>query len=200
MAKQNPIRVFGLSCDDIKQLQQIALVRYGKASASLMLRKLAEEYIRQPENSAPPIIATHQEKKRFTLRLPPKHQAYIAHKAELQHSSLNDIVRDIIAEYITQNPVISNDAVQALYQSNYQLLRIGRNINQLARQFNAMLPQSITTKQLNEIAEYLDYHGKIVGKVIGKAMNDNERPFKPRESRCLENFANPLDNPTPTGQ
>ena len=92
---------------------------------------VATEQFRQPE-----IENTHEEQlfERLTLRLPPKHQVYLTEKSKLQHSTLNEVARDIIAEYITKNPVLSNDAVQALYQSNYQLLRIGRNINQLARQ------------------------------------------------------------------
>ncbi|STZ91424.1 Uncharacterised protein [Neisseria gonorrhoeae] len=41
--KQQEIRVFGLSHDVINQLQLMALERYGKASASLMLRKTGRE-------------------------------------------------------------------------------------------------------------------------------------------------------------
>lgn len=175
MKKQNPIRVFGLSCDEIKQLQQMALERYGKASASLMLRKLGQEQCKQPE-----IINTQEKQlfERLTLRLPPKQQVYLTQKAKEQHSTLNEVARDIIAEYITKNPVLGNDAVQALFQYNYQLLRIGRNINQIARQFNEMSPQSLTTKQLNELVEYLDYHTDIVHRVLEK----QEKPLKFSES------------------
>lgn len=175
MKKQNPIRVFGLSYDEIKQLQQMALERYGKASTSLMLRKLGQEQCKQPE-----IANTHEEQlfERLTLRLPPKQQVYLSQKAKEQHSTLNDVARDIIMEYITKNPVLGNDAVQALHQYNYQLLRIGRNINKIARQFNEISPQSLTTKQLNDLVEYLDYHTDIVHKVLEK----HEKPFKFSES------------------
>lgn len=185
MKKQNPIRVFGLSCDEIKQLQQMALERYGKASASLMLRKLAEEHIRQPEN--PELKPTHihqeniPENPRFTVSWLPEQYRYLLEKATMQHDSLNSVVRDIVQEHITQNPVLSNDAVQALYQSNYQLLRMGRNINQLARQFNAILPQSLTTEKLNAILQYLDYHTEIVGKILKK----QGKSFKYRPIRDL---------------
>ena len=175
MKKQNPIRVFGLSPYVIEQLQQMALERYGKDSASLMLRKLAEEQVEQPK------IENMNEKQlfeRLTLRLPPKHQVYLTEKAKLQHSTLNDVARDIITEYITKNPVLGNDAVQALFQYNYQLLRIGRNINQIARKFNEMSPHSFTTKQLNEFIEYLDYHTDIVHRVLEK----QEKPLKFSES------------------
>lgn len=178
MKKQNPIRVFGLSRDEITQLTELAKARYGKASVSLLAKKLLQEQINQSEQ----IYQENDiENKRFNLRLPLKHHIYVTQKAKLQHSSLNDVVRDIIAEYITKKPVLSNDAVQALYQSNYQLLRIGRNINQLARQFNAILPQSLTTQQLNAIVEYLDYHTDIIHEVL----QNQDKPFKFSESRRL---------------
>lgn len=174
MKKQNPIRVFGLSSELVNQLQLMALERYGKASASLMLRKLAEEHIRQPENPEPQPSCIHQknipENPRFTVSWLPEQYRYLLEKAKLQHDSLNSVVRDIVQEHITQNPVLSNDAVQALYQSNFQLLRIGRNINQLAKSFNAIMPQSLTTEKLNEILEYLTYHAKIVGNVLKNQM------------------------------
>lgn len=186
MKKQNPIRVFGLSPYVIEQLQQMALKRYGKDSASLMLRKLAEEQVEQPENSNKQQInfickENIPENPRFTVSWLPEQYRYLLQKSILQHDSMNSIIRDIVQEHITKNPVLSNDAVQALYQSNYQLLRIGRNINQLARQFNAILPLSITTQQLNAICEYIDFHTGVVGKVL----QNQGKSFKYRPIRDL---------------
>lgn len=185
MKKQNPIRIFGLSSELINQLKLMALERYGKASASLMLRKLAEEHIGKPVNPEVKAIHVHQENipenPRFTVSWLPEQYRYLLEKAKLQHDSLNSVVRDIVQEYITNNPVLNNDEVQALYQSNYQLLRIGRNINQLARQFNAILPQSITTQQLNELADFLERHTEQVGKILRK----QDKTFKYRPIRAL---------------
>lgn len=183
MNKQNPIRVFGLTCDEINELKQIAKDRYGKASVSLLAKKLLQEQIRQPENTK----HVYQEnmttdRQRLTLRLSPKHQAYLNQKALLEHSSLNDIVRDIISEHINNHPILSNDAVQALYQSNYQLLRLGRNINQLTRQFNAILPKSITTQQLQALSQFIEQHTNQVGKVL----RQQNKPLKHRPIRELK--------------
>ncbi|MDK4680031.1 plasmid mobilization relaxosome protein MobC [Kingella negevensis] len=186
MMKQQEIRVFGLSHDVINQLQLMALERYGKASASLMLRKLAEKQIRQPENIPTENYQENKQNQRLTLRLPPQQQHYLNQKAQLQYSSLNDVVRDIIAEYITQNPVLSNDEVQALYQSNYQLLRLGRNINQIARQLNSITPTSLTSQQLTELSAFLKQHAETVGKVLRK----QNKPFK---YRPIENIQNETD-------
>lgn len=183
MHHSQKVSIYGLNSNQINELKNIALARYGKANISLLVRELVKaELNRQPETRTEPVYQENNfEKQRLTLRLLPKHHAYIAQKAELQHDSKNEIVRDIIAEYITKKPVLSNDAVQALYQSNYQLLRIGRNINQLARQFNAILPQSLTTQQLNDIADFLDKH---TDKVV-KVLRTRDKPFRFRESRRL---------------
>ncbi|MDK4563719.1 plasmid mobilization relaxosome protein MobC [Kingella kingae] len=154
--------------DEINQLKQIAQQRYGKASVSLLAKKLLQEQIRQPEN----LIEINQEEnienQRITLRLPPTQYTYLAHKAELQHSSLNDTVRDIIAEYITKNPTLSNAEVQAIYQSNTQLLRIGRNLNQIAKQLNNFEPTSLTSQHIANLHQYIQNHTGKVGKIIGR--------------------------------
>lgn len=106
MKEQQEIRVFGLAKADIPRLQQIAQQRYGKASVSLLAKKLLQEQIRQPENFIEPHQQENIENQRITLRLPPMQYFYLAQKAELQHSSLNDTVRNIISEYITKNPYI----------------------------------------------------------------------------------------------
>ena len=73
------IDVYGLTTDEIQQLRQIAKERYGKASVSLLAKKLLQAQIRQTE-----IENTHEEQlfERLTLRLPPKQQVYLTQKAK----------------------------------------------------------------------------------------------------------------------
>lgn len=168
MKEQQEIRVFGLAKADIPRLQQIAQQRYGKASVSLLAKKLLQEQIRQPENFIEPHQQENIENQRITLRLPPMQYFYLAQKAELQHSSLNDTVRNIISEHITKNPTLSNAEVQAIYQSNSQLLRIGRNLNQIAKQLNNFEPTSLTSQHINNLHQYIQNHTEKVGKIIGR--------------------------------
>ena len=170
------IDVYGLSSDEIHRLRDIAHQRYGKASVSLLAKKLLQETLRQPESPIPSEVPPVSAAQRLTLRLPPAHRHYLAEKSRLQHSSLNETVRDIIAEHIQGHPVLSNHEVQALYQSNYQLLRLGRNINQIARQLNSIMPQSVTTRELNALLPFLQQHTETVGRVLRK----QGKPFKYR--------------------
>lgn len=169
MTKQNSIRIFGLTRDEINQFQEIALKRYGKASVSLLARKLLQEQLPQHKEPADKLLkAKYDTKQRITLRIPSQQFDYLQTMAQQRHSSLNDVIRDVIQEFITGNPVLSNDEVQALYQSNYQLLRLGRNINQIARQLNSIMPDSLTTHQLNELSFFLQKHTDQVGQVLRK--------------------------------
>lgn len=166
MKKQNPIRIFGLTQEEINEYQQIALERYGKASVSLLARKLLRDEKNKPKEAAKNL--TKYERQRVVLRIPSEQVHYLRTMAQQQHCSLNEMLTDIIQEFITENPVFSNDEVQALYQSNYQLLRIGRNLNQIVRQFNNIMPHSFTTQQLNDLAKFLKCHTDQVGKVLRK--------------------------------
>lgn len=79
----NKIYVYGLAADEIQQLRQIAKERYGKASVSLLAKKLLQTQIKLLKAN------THEEQlfERLTLRLPPKQQVYLTQKAKEQHST-----------------------------------------------------------------------------------------------------------------
>lgn len=176
------IDVYGLIADEIQQLRKIAKERYGKASVSLLARKLLQEQLPQKKEVADKLIkAKYDTKQRITLRIPSRQFDYLQTMAQQHHSSLNDVIRDVIQEFITENPVLSNDEVQALYQSNYQLLRLGRNINQIARQLNSIMPDTLTTKQLNELSSFLQKHTNHVGQVLRK----QDKSFKYQKIREL---------------
>lgn len=178
---QNIHMCIKLNCNEVNYLKNVAQDRYGKASISLLAKKLLQELVQPKAHTEPVYQENVSDNPRFTVSWLPRQYRYLSKKATLQGDSLSSVVRDIVQEYITNNPVLNNDEVQALYQSNYQLLRIGRNINQLARQFNAILPQSITTEQLNELADFLERHTEQVGKILRKQY----KTFKYRPIRAL---------------
>ena len=73
-----------------------------------------------------------------------------------------------------RHPVVSNNEAQTLYQSNYQLLRIGRNLNQIARQLNIGENVSITTQHIHELKAVIDAHTERVHQVL----KTNRRRFE----------------------
>lgn len=176
MKKSNVKHLFiAFDENQMNALKRIALERYGKASVSLLAKNLLQEQITESETGTSPIFHdTTPTNPRFTVSWLPDQYRYLAQKAHLQHASLASVVRDIIQEYMTNMPVLNNDEVQALYQSNYQLVRLGCNINQIARQFNSAMPDALTTKQLNDLKYFLENHTSKVGKIL----REQDKPFK----------------------
>ena len=101
-------------------------------------------------------------RKRITLRLPDKDRAYLEAAAAARRGSVNDAARDIIQSHISQHPILSAHEADALSQSNYQLVMIGRNLNQIARRLNAGENVSLSGRQIDELKRFIEAH---VGKV-----------------------------------
>lgn len=180
--------------DEIQFLKQFAKEKFGKANVSLAIRYLLLEELKKSEQQPESVECTNQDNQdnhvekqkfhRFSVTFPGKHSAYLRQKAKSERRSINSVICEIISEHITQNPVLNNDDVIALYRSNYQLLQFGKHINQLTRQLNAGTPPAITTQDIDKWIEFLHSH-------IGVA------------NTLLENYGievKPLDNPHPQGQ
>ena len=154
-AKCPPVRVFGLNTDEQAALRGLARQRFGKASLSLLAKKLLQAELQQPQTVEPLKLPPPKCARRITLRLPDKDRAYLEAAAAVRRGSINDVVRDIIQSHIYQHPMISAHEADALYQSNYQLLTIGRNLNQIARRLNAGENASLTGNDIAALKAYI---------------------------------------------
>ena len=165
-AKCPPVRVFGLNTDEQAALRGLARQRFGKASLSLLAKKLLQAELQQPQTVEPLKLPPPKCARRITLRLPDKDRAYLEAAAAVRRGSINDVVRDIIQSHIYQHPMISAPEADALYQSNYQLLTIGRNLNQIARRLNAGENASLTGNDIAALKAYIDAHTSKVAAVL----------------------------------
>lgn len=160
----HPIKVHGLTDAEVTALRELALRRYGKASISLLAKKLLQEQLGAEANSAVPEPKKH--KNRMELRLPAKAADYLDKAAVTRGMTPNMTALSIIMEHIYEHPFLSDKEVTALYQSNYQLLSIGRNINQLARQFNRGEGGTLTSQQIKDLSEFIGKHTEQVRRLI----------------------------------
>lgn len=165
-AKYPPVQVFGLNTDEQAALRGLARQRFGKASLSLLAKKLLQAELQQPQTVEPLKLPPPKCARRITLRLPDKDRAYLEAAAAVRRGSINDVVRDIIQSHIYQHPMISAHEADALYQSNYQLLTIGRNLNQIARRLNAGENASLTGNDIAALKAYIDAHTSKVAAVL----------------------------------
>lgn len=83
--------------------------------------------LKELDNPAPVIYKSDdagKQRKKFRLVLQLNHhqKIYLRTSDEQQTMTANALAVDIFNYHITGNPALSNSEVQALYQSNYQLL------------------------------------------------------------------------------
>ncbi|WP_282822544.1 plasmid mobilization relaxosome protein MobC [Neisseria subflava] len=79
---------------------------------------------------------------------------------------MNDIIRDIVQSHVRKHPLLTAAEVEVLFQSNYQLLSIGRNLNQIARQLNMGEGVSLTSEQINALSQFIRQHTQRVSDVL----------------------------------
>ena len=164
--KRLALRVFGLTEGELAALREIACKEYGKPRVSLLAKntlKARMVALEEPELvRLPPPTGS----RRITVRLPEKDRAYLEAAAEKHKSSVNDIIRDIVQSHFRKHPLLTAAEVKVLFQSNYQLLSIGRNLNQIARQLNRGEGASLTSEQIKALSQYIKQHTQRVGDVL----------------------------------
>ncbi|WP_267390772.1 plasmid mobilization relaxosome protein MobC [Snodgrassella sp. B3088] len=162
-------KIYGLTPEVVEKLKQIALSKTGKPSISKLAKTLLLEQLNlEPKDNVNNYSNTDSQrnKKRLEIQINNDQLEYLKAVAELHLMTSNAFVVDIIEHYITGHPTLSNNETQALYQSNYQLLRIGRNLNQIARQLNIGESGGITTDEIQKLRTIIEKHTESVNEVI----------------------------------
>ena len=72
--------------------------------------------------------------------------------------SLNQYIRLLLITHLAKEPVPTTKEVQAFRESNYQLHKLGVNINQVAKAINSGAATSLTLKDLQNISDTIDNH------------------------------------------
>jgi hypothetical protein len=97
-------------------------------------------------------------KQRFEILLTPSEKAAIQERARLECCSQRRWVIDAIRAGLTKEPQFGMKEIEALGESNYQLLAIGRNLNQVAKAMNEGRRDSVTIQSIERIREIIDTH------------------------------------------
>ncbi|MBP6860758.1 MAG: plasmid mobilization relaxosome protein MobC [Neisseriaceae bacterium] len=156
-------KVHGISQTDYQKLKSLAAERLGKDSVSLLAKQLLLSLLAEGDAKEVPKA---ESKHRLEVKLG-AHDSQYLFTASRQHGlSPNMMLVSILRGYITKHPNLSVKEIEVLYQSNGQLLRIGRNINQIARQLNAMEGVNLTSDHIAKLHTFIDEHTKRVGDVL----------------------------------
>ena len=115
----------------------------------------------------------HQEIKPFSgqsnrieIRLDQSDLEPLQERAQAEQMTVNGYIRFLVQNAVAQEPLLTTREVEALYQSNAQLLRIGRNINQIAKSLNTSNPTALSVQELKKLQEQIAEHTEKVGRLV----------------------------------
>ncbi|SFQ40495.1 plasmid mobilization relaxosome protein MobC [Variovorax sp. 770b2] len=133
------LRVDGVTTEVKKRLQASADRLYGSPSASLLVRALIAEHLSRSESARPPISPFDaSETQRVEIRLPKSAHTRILEIAESRFSRPSYYLISVVLAHLAQ-PQLQGDEIETLRRSNYELSKIGTNLNQIARAFNVLV-------------------------------------------------------------
>lgn len=111
---------------------------------------------------------TSQEpKKRFEILLTVSEREALEVRAKEAGSSVRQFIVDAIRATLTHEPQYSMKEIEVLGESNYQLLAIGRNLNQIARRLNEGKYEPVTVERIEELSKSILLHVKKISDSIG---------------------------------
>lgn len=136
-----------------------------KEAIELQLKKaqsLPAPQTYQQTNEAPPL----EPKQRFEILLTASEKSAVAKRAHIERCSMRRWIIDAIRVGLTHEPQFGMDEIQALGESNYQLLAVGRNLNQIARHLNGGAYEPVTVERIEALSGLIEKHTEIVSQAI----------------------------------
>ena len=133
------LRVDGVPPETKKQLQEAARQLYGKPNASLLVRSLIAGHLSKSGATAKLLTAVDAgDTVRVELRLPRAALEQVNDLAEGRFSARNYYLTSVILAHLAQ-PQLHGDEIEVLRRSNYELAKVGTNLNQVAKAFNTLV-------------------------------------------------------------
>jgi hypothetical protein len=173
-------------------LQEAARARYGQANASLLVRALIADYLERPVSSSmrPLSEAESADTVRIELRLPRVVADRVNSLADGRLSPRNYYIASIIMTNVAQQQQLQGDEIETLRQSNYELSKIGTNLNQIAKAFNILVNGGTGKmpeigKKLASLRREIKDHTRQVLTVLnsGTAIWESRKSNQPRKGR-----------------
>lgn len=105
-------------------------------------------------------------KARIEVRLTPSEKAAVHELAEAEGCSPQQWIINTVRATLTRQPQFGMRELDALGESNYQLLAIGRNLNQIAKRLNEGLPETVTVEHIEKLCKVIEQHTELVSKAM----------------------------------
>ncbi|HET9239192.1 MAG TPA: hypothetical protein VFO10_18170 [Oligoflexus sp.] len=123
--------------------------------------KSQPEPLRQVQSSS-----DDQTKLRVEILLTPSEKTAIKSRAKLERCSQRRWIIDAIRAGLTREPQFEMKEIEALGESNYQLLAIGRNLNQMTKAMNEGCRDPSVLESIQSLRRLIDAHTAKVSDAI----------------------------------
>lgn len=148
---------------------------------SVVIRKLIEQHLKEmitPKVNEDSQKIFHQKREspdrepkiRFEILLTQSEKKALDERAKLEKCSKRRWIIDAIRIALTREPQFSMDEINVLGESNYQLLSIGRNLNQIAKRLNEGYDETVSCEQIESLRLSINQHIDIVSKAIRSSL------------------------------
>lgn len=139
------------------------------------LKEAIEQQLERAGKTPPPlrqtgVVPDDEPKVRFEILMTKSEKAAVEARANLERCSQRRWIIDAIRAGLTHEPQFSMDEIDALGESNYQLLAIGRNLNQVAKAMNEGRRDSVTAESIERLRAIIDAHTEKVSRAIGASL------------------------------
>ena len=162
MEKENPY--LNLYLGALKKPWSDYCEALGKKPGAALKEGIEQQLEKAAKNPTPPPLRQTGEapddepKVRFEILMTKSEKAAVQERANLERCSQRRWIIDAIRAGLTREPQFGMKEIDALGESNYQLLAIGRNLNQVAKAMNEGKRDSVTIKSIERLREIIDAH------------------------------------------
>ena len=144
----------------------------GKKPGAALKEAIEQQLEKNTKNPPPPplrqtgVAPIGEPKVRFEILLTKSEKAAVLERSNLERCSQRRWIIDAIRARLTHEPQFGMAEIDALGESNYQLLAIGRNLNQVAKTIKEGRRDSITTESIERLHGIIDAHTEKVSTAI----------------------------------
>lgn len=133
------LKVEGVSSTTKDELRRQALTKFGRPSASLMVASLIADHMAKGSKTPVPEVDLTSAMVPLEVRLPASAvQALDAIAEQRLARSRNSYAAALILKELGA-PQLQTDQIETLRRSNYELTKVGTNLNQIAKAFNTLV-------------------------------------------------------------
>lgn len=177
------LEIVGFSSEEISKLKTIAQKKYGTQNLSLLGREVFKSLIEEDENKSTKPIKEEKiryssadikkslkgDRERLVIRLTKMEKEYFEQAAQFNKMTANMYVRQLLRYHIDKQPTLTKLELEAVFKSNWNMVRIGRFLNVIVKHLKTAGAISISTAQIEQFGEEIRKHTETIGKLIAKS-------------------------------